>query len=251
MKPTGFALAAVVAFGSVGAASAQNHSAGWTYTISPYVWASGIEGRSGLGGLPPQDIDLSFNDVLDNLDLSLSAMIEMRRDRLSFSFDYFYASLGTSVMTPQGVAASTINVSSTTQFGTLLAGYSYVDTSTTTVDIVGGARIWDADTTFNFAGGALDGRSPGDGDTWIDPMIGAKFRHEVSPSVYVAGWGMIGGFGVASDSVWDAMLGVGYEFNSGFSVFGGYRSVSVDYNDNGFVWDVTQEGPILSASFRF
>ncbi|TIO48087.1 MAG: hypothetical protein E5Y00_31245, partial [Mesorhizobium sp.] len=38
---------------------------GWTFTVAPYLWASGIKGESGLFGFPPQNVDVSFSDVLN------------------------------------------------------------------------------------------------------------------------------------------------------------------------------------------
>lgn len=223
----------------------------WTFRIAPYVWAAGIDGQSGLSGLPPQSIDLSFGDVLDNLDMSLMLVGEMRRDRLSFSFDFFYADLGTTVSTPAGILASSIDVSSETIIGTLMAGYSVFDTADSSVDLLGGIRIWDVSTTFDFRGGALNGQSAGDSDTWVDPVIGIKFRHSLTPEFYLAGWAMTGGFGVSSDSLWDVMAGVGYDFSDRVSGFAGYRSMSVDYSSDGFVYDVEQDGPIIGAVIRF
>ena len=63
--------------------------------------------------------------------------------------------------------------------------------------------------------------------------------------------GIIGGFGVSSDLMWDVMGGLGYEVSGSFSVFGGYRAASVDYSNNGFVYDVVQQGPIFAGVFRF
>ena len=62
---------------------------------------------------------------------------------------------------------------------------------------------------------------------------------------------MIGGFGAGSQLMWDLMGGAGYKFNDTFSLFAGYRAVSVDYSDNGFVYDVVEKGPILAGVFQF
>jgi opacity protein-like surface antigen len=51
--------------------------------------------------------------------------------------------------------------------------------------------------------------------------------------------------------MWDVMAGAGYDFTEHLSVFAGYRAASVDYSDDGFVYDMVQQGPALAAVLRF
>ena len=83
--------------------------------------------------------------------------------------------------------------------------------------------------------------------------LGALFHFWILMNliVYISAWGMVGGFDIASDQMWDVMAGAGYRFTDSFSAFGGYRAVSVDYSDDGFVYDVVQQGPVLAGVFRF
>ena len=228
------------------------NESGWTFVAAPYAWASGIEGTAGIFGLPPQHIDLSFSDVLENLDMAFMGLGEARRGPVSIGMDIVYAKLGTTVDTPFGIAADHIDVTAKTFMGTAYAGYSLFDNGSARFDAIAGARVWSVNTNFDFDGGFLGGRSADDGDTWVDPLIGAKFRTNLGASdFYFSGWGMIGGFGVSSDVMWDVMGGIGYDFNESFSLFGGYRATGVDYSKDGFVYDVTQQGPVLGGVFRF
>ena len=47
------------------------------------------------------------------------------------------------------------------------------------------------------------------------------------------------------------MGGLGYQATDSFSLVAGYRAMGVDYRNDSFVFDVTQDGPILGAVFRF
>ena len=87
-------------------------------------------------------------------------------------------------------------------------------------------------------------------ETWADPVVGLKGRVSLTPQLYLTGWGMIGG-GASSDIVWDVLGGVGYQFNDTISAVAGYRAAGVDYENEGFVYDVIQHGPILGVVFRF
>ena len=47
------------------------------------------------------------------------------------------------------------------------------------------------------------------------------------------------------------MGGAGYQFTDWFSAVAGYRAAGVDYENDGFVYDVVQQGPIIGLTFRF
>lgn len=99
--------------------------------------------------------------------------------------------------------------------------------------------------------GGVEIASFSDGATWVDPLVGAKFRADLGSDFYVSGWGPIGGFGVSSDFMWDVMGGIGYQVTGSFSMFGGYRAVGVDYSSDGFVYDMVQHGPMFAGVFKF
>lgn len=120
-----------------------------------------------------------------------------------------------------------------------------------TVDVVVGARLWSADNKFEFVGGILDGTKASDGDTWIDPVAGVKFKTDLGDQYYIAGWGLIGGFDVSSSIMWDVMGGFGYRLNDSKSMFAGYRALHDDYSNDGFVSKITQSGPIIGGTFKF
>ena len=82
-------------------------------------------------------------------------------------------------------------------------------------------------------------------------MVGFKARIDTNSPVYFTGWGLIGGFGVGADLDWDAMGGIGYEWTDKFSTVLGYRAIGIDYDDDGFVYDVVQQGVALGLVFNF
>jgi hypothetical protein len=61
--------------------------------------------------------------------------------------------------------------------------------------------------------------------------------------------GDVGGFGVGSEFTWQAFGGIGYKFDSQgrYSMLAGWRHLSVDYENEGFLWDVSM-GARRSAS---
>jgi hypothetical protein len=225
---------------------------GWTFTVAPYVWAAGIKGEVGLFGFEPQEIDASFSDVLKNFDIGAMAVAEARYGRFSLGADIFYVKLGTKVDTPRGILADSIDVDATSFMFTGVVGYSLIYEETVRLDAIAGARVWHSDTEFDVINPCgVCPASAEDGDTWVDPLVGIKGRAELGSGFYVVGWGMIGGFGVSSDLMWDVLGGFGYELSDMSSLVAGYRAVSVDYSNDGFVYDIIQQGPILGAVFHF
>jgi hypothetical protein len=191
-------------------------------------------------------------DLLENLDIAFMAVVEARYDRIGIFGDIMYTKLSAAGEGPLGRFEA--DVTSEMITGTLMAEYRLIDAGTSSLDIMAGARIWgvsaDLDVTSTLGDPPLGFSTDGD-KYWVDPMIGVKGRLQGASPWYLTGWAMVGGFGVSSDIDWDLFGGLGYQFNDTFSFVVGYRGVGVDYEDDGFEFDVIQHGPILGGVFRF
>jgi hypothetical protein len=223
----------------------------WKFTVAAYGWAAGLSGDVGVFGLPAQNIDLPFSDVIQNLDFAAMGLAEARKGRFMMGVDATYTNVSKTVKTPFGIIANKIEATNTSLMLTGVAGYALYDTDMARLDLIAGARVWSVDNQFDVKGGLKGGVSKSDGATWVDPLVGAKLRVDLAPNVYMASWAMIGGFGVGSDLMWDLMGGLGYDFTDHISGFAGYRAASVDYSNDGFVYDVVEQGPVLAAVFKF
>jgi hypothetical protein len=237
---------------------AYEDTSGWTFTGAAYLWGAGIAGDVGVFGdgvlnLQPQEVDISFTDILENLEFAFMGLGEARNGRFVMGMDLTYTKVGVTVENPLDgpLDLESIDANTTAWMVTGFGGYSIVDGEDVRVDLIAGARYWSVDNDFELNGGKLDERSFSDGADWIDPLAGVKMRFSLSDDIYVASWGMIGGFGVGSDLMWDVMAGAGYSFTEHFDVFAGYRAVSVDYSDDSFVYDIVQQGPVVAGVFRF
>lgn len=130
---------------------------GWTFSVAPYFWAAGLSGDVASFGPPEVHIDASFSDIFDHLDFGAMSIAEARYDRYSIFGDIMYPKISGAAGTPRGVLASTVEVSSETFSGLIGAGYSILEGSSGHLDIVGGVKVWSADTDVVFRGGILDG----------------------------------------------------------------------------------------------
>ncbi|WP_442580554.1 hypothetical protein ACSBOB_00680 [Mesorhizobium sp. ASY16-5R] len=222
---------------------------GWTFTVAPYFWAAGLSGDTSQFGLPVVHIDSSFSDIFKDLDFAAMAIGEARYDRYSIFGDIIYTKISSGSGTPRGILADNVDVSSETFAGLLGAGYSVLEGPSGRLDLVGGVRVWSVDTQISFDGGILNGRSVSDGATWVDGLVGIRGNYSFTPEIYLTGWGLVGAGGADVD--WDVAAALGYKFNDRFSMVAGYRALGVDYSDDGFLFDVVQQGPILGLVVHF
>lgn len=222
---------------------------GWEFAVAPYFWAAGISGDIRQFGLPTVSIDSDFSDILSNLDFAFMATAEARYDRYSIVGDVIYTKLGADAHTPDGILAGSVDVTSETFAGLLGVGYAVLEDQNGHLDVVGGAKVWSVDTDLSFNGGLLGGVEREDSATWVDAVVGLRGNYFFTPEIYATGWGLVGGGGADID--WDVGLGLGYKFNDTISAVAGYRALGVNYENDGFVFDVVQQGPIIGVSFHF
>ncbi|WP_043612829.1 hypothetical protein [Ensifer sp. ZNC0028] len=222
---------------------------GWTFSFAPYFWAAGLSGDVAQFGLPAVDVDASFSDIFDHLEFGAMAIGEARNGRYSIFADVMYTKISGQAGTPRGVLATDVELTSETFAGLLGAGYSVIENDRARFDVVAGLRVWSVESELSFHGGILDGRSRSDQATWVDGLAGFRGTYSLTPELYLTGWGLVGAGGADLD--WDVAGAIGYRFNDTISAIAGYRALGVDYSNDGFVFDVTQQGPMLGLSVRF
>jgi opacity protein-like surface antigen len=223
--------------------------AGWTYSVTPYFWAAGLSGQTSQFNLPVVDIDASFTDIFDHLDFAAMVMGEARHDRFSVFGDVMYTKLSTGAATPRGIAATSVDLDASTFAGLAGVGYSVIEGAAGRLDVVGAVRVWSVDTEISFSGAFLNGQSRSDSATWVDGLVGVRGTYNFNPKFYAFGWGLVGAGGADVD--WDVMAGVGYNINESLSATLGYRALGVDYSDDGFLFDVVEQGPMAGLTVRF
>ena len=74
-----------------GTVSAQE-SDGWKFRITPYLWMLGLDGTTAVLG-NDVEVDMSFGDILDELNIALSVNMELSKGQFFVVFDPMYAQL--------------------------------------------------------------------------------------------------------------------------------------------------------------
>ena len=223
---------------------------GWTFSIAPYFWAAGLSGDVAQFGLPSAHVDASFSDIFKNLDFAAMGIGEARYDRFSLFTDVLYTKISVGKATPVGLLATGVGVTTETFAQTIGAGYTVLRDQSSDLDVFGGVRIWNVASKLSFNGGFLDGVSSSDSATWVDGVVGLRGNYFMTPHVYLTAWGLVGAGGADVD--WDVAGALGYKFNEHISAVAGYRALGVDYSNNqGFVFNVVQQGPIAGLVVHF
>jgi hypothetical protein len=246
-------LSALLVVGLVGGGSAvQAQSAGdWEFRVTPYAWLSGLSGDVGtIPGLPSGSVDLSFGDILDDLEFAGMLMASARNGPWVFYLDTTYART-TSTEALGGVVFDGVTIRSETTTFALAVGRTLTETSQGHIDAYLGARAWWLENRFDLSAVGGGSTSRTEKANWVNPLIGLAGRHQISDRWTLFGTLEVGGFGVGADSEWSVMAGATWQVNDLFGVSFGWRHMEVDYDEGGVVFDVAQSGPVFGATFRF
>ena len=232
----------------------------WEFTLAPYLWMSGLEGKEGVVGAgPPVGVDMSFSEIAEAMDIGFMLSGELRKGRWAVVNDVMYLEVSADARLTgflQGLGEATVELEQKTLTDTLAVSYRCVENERVQIDALAGVRMWYVDTGIDITIAGLPSSVPGSGsvsssdsDFWMDPLVGLKMAADLGADFSV----MAGGFfGIGdSDEDWSLIAMLNYEIKEWVSVGAGYRHMSVDYQKDGFVYDVEMSGPVVGAVFTF
>ena len=228
---------------------------GWNFRLTPYLWFAGLKGN--VGTFPPAPavpIDVSSSDALSDTQAALMILFDARKNRHGVFADFLYSDVESEEeLIPDPINLTMTSRSKTTLF-TLAYQYELYKQEQTVVDVMAGARYWKIESELSFGGGLgiLAGQKVTNDESWVDPALGIKGRAPFGNSkFYMEGGAGIGGFGVGSDLFYEISANVGYQWNRSIGTALGYRMFDVDYEDNGYVYDVKQQGWQIGLTWAF
>ncbi|WP_127960106.1 hypothetical protein [Serratia microhaemolytica] len=227
----------------------------WRYEFTPYVWAVGQSGTFGLAGGPGngQSFDQSFSDIWSNMDIAGMAAFEARYNQWGILLDAIYLRVSDdgSLSTPNGLADLSAD-GRVTQQQYAVAGYYRAIEGITTLDALAGLRLnsvrWNVDA--NLSSPLLPNsvsRKFADSERWVDPYMGVRVTHHFDQQWSVVGYADLGGAAFGSSPTWQLLGGVNYAFTPGVIGKAGYRYISIDYEKDGFIYDVETSGFYLGV----
>lgn len=240
---------------SAPAIAKENSGRNWTYSIEPYLLGSSINGNASMGRAAGVAVDVSFSDILENLEMAGMVHFEAHhKDGWGMIFDYGFMDLAAD--TTVGVGGV---IDAGVRQGILEALVSRrLGSATGTLEAIAGIRWWDNKVQASFDPLIWNGSvAVSINEGWVDPIVGLRWTNAVSKRWQLRLRGDVGGFGVESDFSWSASATGLYMMNDRFDLEVGYRAIDVDY-DNGkaansgqFVYNATTHGPLLGLVIKF
>lgn len=224
----------------------------WQHTAAVYMIGAAIDGTAGVGSVTG-DVDISFSDILDNVEFGTMAAWRAEKGRWAVVADLIYMDLETDKdgLGPLGRTRATVELE---QLIMELDG-SYAVTER--LDAYAGLRYWDVDSTVTVVGGGplgetLSGKAS---ENWVDPIVGLRYAWPLGEDWTLVWRGDIGGFGVGSDFTWHMTAYADWRLSEQGHLLMGYRHLDVDYDDGSgadrFLMDVSEGGPTIGFAWSF
>jgi hypothetical protein len=230
MKQAGVVLAIAVATLSPQPGEAQGRSdREWQNNVFVYGVLPAINGDARVGPIE-EPVDVSIGDFLDKLQMG-----------------FMGAALGDSsdsgLIRRADVDQLIVDVT---------GGYRFSNG----VEAFAGMRLTDISTKIGLGDPIRREFEPS--KTFYDPIFGARVIAPLDEGRkwWLQAYGDIGGFGVSMDFTWQAMANVGFKPREWISIWGGYRALGQDFDDEvgqaeRFGMDVTYHGPSFGVGFHF
>ncbi len=265
------AMAAAVLVSLPAAAAEAVTGDGWEISLTPYVWATALNGDVAVGGVEAK-VDADFNDVLDNLNIAAMLKAEVRKGRFGILSDTVFAQLEDSGAVGDGRLDidATANMLIQTLAGTYRAGtwqlgaLGAAGPLALTVDPYAGIRYTYLD---NELKGQLDlpdldinaTRKTQADKQWVDPIVGLRTIWGLGERWSLVLAGDVGGISTSDQYSAEAFGVVGYQFGlfgqDNARLLAGYRALKQKFEDgsgrNRFDWDLTIHGPVLGLQIAF
>jgi len=251
MRRTVFVMIVVVVLG-VSGASAQSAAPpsspeDWQFEVVPYLWGTGIDGPVGVGNRTV-DLDASFRNILSHLHFAAMGLVDARRDRFIVLTDAIYTDLRGHRATP-GPLFSRVDPEQRLFILTPEAGYRLLDTGDSSLDVVGGIRYWHLKSELQFQAGLLPGFGVEGSRGWVDGIAGVRARKDLPRRWWASAYGDLGAGG--SNFTYQIVANAGLDIHEHYALDFGYRYLSVDYDNDGFLFDTAMKGPLFGFTFKF
>lgn len=236
-----------IAVAAAPALAAAQPSAGWTFEVTPYLWAAGIGGDVILGGLPPVSASRSFSDLLDSLKLGAMGTFEARSGRVGVLLDAFYVRLEQTFATP-GPGLGAIDGRVDQRLLSATVTWRVLD-APASVDLLAGVRRSDQRLELEATPGVLPGGARSKDLGWTDAIVGARAR--VPLDADWTGIAYLDAGGAGSSATWQGILGLERGLSERWRVKVGYRHLWSDYERGANRFSTTTRGAFLGAGYRF
>jgi hypothetical protein len=249
-KPVAWLLAGVLLLLTTSPVAAEQDpgSDKWRFGGEVYLWGAGIGATTVTG----DDIDITFSDIMKNLDIALMGTLAARRDKWTLFADIIYLDVSADDKSTANIIGRPVKTKvevGLKGFITTLAGaYTVMETDATRLDLLGGARHFSLDADLKFDIGRTKEMYSDSDHVW-DGIIGIRGDTKLNEKWYLTYY-LDAGTG-DTDLTWQARTGISYKFEKA-DVHFGYRYLEWDFDDNNDTFDdLNISGPFVGVRFRF
>ena len=220
----------------------------WKFQLTLYGWALSLNGDVGIRGLPTVDVDVSFSDILDNLDGAVMGSFFASNGRFVLLSDLIWSKLSDTV--DVGPFGGSVNFDQRQLIAQAAAGYTLpLGIPNLQLSATAGLRYNRLKAEVDIDPALLPVSTSREGTkNWIDPTIGLFLHYDINDRWFINALADIGGFGVGSDITAQGFASLGYMWTQSISTAVGYRVIYTDYKKDGFVYDTTMQGPFASVA---
>lgn len=219
--------------------------------LEVYLWGASVGGTTAAGDA----INVSFGDLVKNLDLGFMSTLGARKGRWVALGDVIYLDVGHDFRTTANIVGNPIDAQLDLKLkGWVLnfgGGYRAVKTETFFLDVLVGARYLDLDTKLDFSIGDLVVPLSEAGHVW-DGIVGVRGKAALAEKWYLSYYLDVGTGG--ADVTWQALGAVNYRFKK-LDVRVGYRYLKWNFDEDdpgGNVFeDLNFHGPYAGVVFSF
>jgi len=245
----------------------------WEIRLRPYVWILSIDAEATVGGTLSSlsaNVDLGFDDIIDNLDFGAMGRVEIWKGRWGLTFDGLYLALSAdkSFSGSRGLVDFDLDVD--LGLGSVDFGLAYrlfeqqfgkEDKQSLAFEPYVGLRYAylkeEIDLTVAIPGVGAKGRTLGKSEDWVEPFVGGRVIFGLNDKLAISIYGDAGGFGIgsASDLYWQIAGGVDYKLSENMTLNAGYRYLELDYSRGSgadkFGIDLRAKGPYVGLQISF
>lgn len=213
----------------------------WHFTITPYLWVASIAGSTGADGADSGiDTDYVFLS-LDNFEGAFFVGASASKGQWTFQTDLVYLNFADE-FTIGSVDTSIDLKGDIVEFS---AAYSLQSLEYTEF-IFGLRRVAIGVDVSQTPGPAGEGKQ-----AWLDPIVGVRYARPFGNRWHAIARADVGGFGFSSDFTVNVFAGAGFNMTRHSSLFLGYRYLTLDFNEDEYLVDLTAEGFALGVEFNF
>lgn len=186
----------------------------WAWSLTPYLWASGIDGDAGVGPVQA-DLSVNFGDIVDVLSGAALMHVEAQTDDQGYFGDLVY------------LATETDEDRAKIELDTTIVELGYLR-KTSRIGLEFGIRYWDFDLEIDPTTTLPVATAQGESD-WVDGFIGVRHVHEINDKWNLTTRANIGTGG--ADFTYGIGVVFGREMGSSGQFVVGVKLVDIDYDD--------------------